>query len=159
MPPRRRPPQQQVKAQIASSNKVLSASLKQLTSNAGRADRVGAIDSSMKIHSDLLKSLVGASKSSLQLYLDLSIPAKLWRLALCQVQLIYSDPALTESVSARALRSCLLHMLAVDLAMPEDLKPAAWAQMLPVAEDGKEGRPCYRNMINTSTYSCFCTHA
>jgi hypothetical protein len=41
-------------------------------------------------------------------------------------------------------------MLAVDLALPEEMKPAAWAQMLPVAEDGKEGRPCSITVINTS---------
>jgi hypothetical protein len=105
----------------------------------------------MTIHGGLCDSLVGASRPSLQLYLDLSIPAKLWVLAFCQAQLIRSDPVLARIVSAKALRFCLRGMLAVDLAMPEDMKPAAWAQMLPVAEDGKEGRPCYRNLINTSS--------
>jgi hypothetical protein len=154
MPPRRS--QQQLKAHFVRSSKVLSSSLKQLISNAGRAERVEAVVSSLTIHQDLYNSLVGSSRSSLQLYLDLSIPAKLWTLASCQAQLMRTDHTLTETVSAKALELCLDGMLTVDQAMPEDLKPAAWAQMLPVAENGKEGRPCYCSGKHLS--SCFCKH-
>ena len=131
--------EQQLKEEVFRICKSLSGFLKQLRPGATRQALLKAIPGSWRAYETLIDSMNGASPSCLQFYLDYAVPAKMWGLAVCLLQLLNTEEAAMQELVSAGVYNCLLSMLRLNSLLPEGLRAAAWEQMLPVAEDGKQG--------------------
>ena len=137
MPPSR--PQQQLKAQVVRTSELLSGALKQLISNAPGEEKLSTIFKCANIYQAIYSS--PCSTTCLQLYLDFGVPAKLWAMVVCQLELLATDDLYFQGVVTASLDACFKAMLCMDRIMAQNsLKAALWKQMLPVAGDEPLGK-------------------
>ena len=130
---------QQLKAELQRISQALSASSKQLRSNNSAKVKHEALKDSITTHRIMYQTLIRTPASSLPLYLNYKIPAKLWDLAVCQLQCLHNSEPEFQTLAATGATNSLASMAYLQTTMPQNHTNAALVQMLPFNGDGSSG--------------------